>query len=1203
MFWVDFGGWIMFALIPVFLLHVISFISVYWSADIAAFMNYRKVGLDVASFVKVTPTSSHKGSKRIESIVRTEEEVYFIYQKRKYVWNAEKKQFEKVKYPTDLAYRDYLESRGLITKEVLEDSKRRYGRNVFDIPMPTFWDLYKEQALAPFFVFQVFCVALWCLDDYFYYSLFILFMLLIFEATTAKSRLNNVSIFRSMAIPETNLLVYRNKQWANMSSTELLPGDLAILRRTGDEQVVPCDMLILTGHCITNEAMLTGESTPQMKEPICSRSISDLDSGTLDINKDKLNIIFGGTKILQHSNPDNGSGNTIVDIASSLSQSKRSESEKSSTSAVADKSPLIVQDGCLCYVLRTGFQTGQGKLVRTILYSSERVTENNRESFLFIFILLLFALAASGYVLMEGLKDEARSRWKLMLNCTLIITSVVPPELPMQLSLAVTTSLLNLTREGVFCTEPFRIPYAGKVDYAAFDKTGTLTQEHLIMKGVALINDSLLSTLPLLESQYLSPGGVVSKTNGNGISIDSIASSSDAFIENAALDAVGYVRGDQLPDMTSFIMAGCHSLSVLDKEIIGDPIESAALKYAGWTLQSSEAARKQRSNIRIRHRFHFNSSLKRMSVIASVDANINLALVKGAPETLMDFLEVVPEHYMRCYKAFARRGARVIAMAYKNMPSLDAEGLRALKREEVESGLTFAGFLVFECPLKPDSKDVIQQLMDSSHETVMITGDAALTACEVSTRLKIVSKPILILETDKWVSVDESTVITYRSADSKELAKKWDFCIAGKALKSLLSDPSSSHHDTISLARVFARASPEDKTAILTLAKNMGKTTLMCGDGTNDVGALKQAHVGIALLVNSDDPRLKKLQHANPASMQAANGNQANSAAPSSTSPNIASSSNGASSSKPSGKSAAAAAIAAAAASSSNNSKKTASSLTPQKPAPKTFREALTQAQQALAEADEEGNKIVQLGDASIAAPFTSKGSSILPLLSILRQGRCTLVTTMQMFKILALNSLIYAYSLSVLYMDGIKYGDTQATIVALLSATCFLFISRSQPLTKLSKEKPVSKLFSLYMVISVIGQFAIHLASLMFIHQEASKLREGSKPDSESTFAPSIVNSAIFLLGASQQLSTFFVNYQGHPFMQSIRENRGFFVCLLITAAITVTSALQIVPEFNTSFDLVILPPQFAQTLVAVMGLDFLGAWVWEILAKVLLK
>lgn len=128
--------------------------------------------------------------------------------------------------------------------------------------------------------------------------------------------------------------------------------------------------------------MLSGESTPLLKESVELREGTD----RLDMNgADRNNVLFSGTKALQVEKAGEGG------LTSTLS------------SCALHRADIAAPDGgCLAVVLRTGFGTTQGQLVRTMIFSTERVSANTFEAFLFIGFLLIFAIAASAYVWIKG---------------------------------------------------------------------------------------------------------------------------------------------------------------------------------------------------------------------------------------------------------------------------------------------------------------------------------------------------------------------------------------------------------------------------------------------------------------------------------------------------------------------------------------------------------------------------------------------------------------------------------------------------------------------------------------------------------------------------------------------------------------------------------------------------------------------------------
>ena len=102
------------------------------------------------------------------------------------------------------------------------------GKNTFNIPIPAFGALFAEHATAPFFVFQIFCVALWCLDEYWYCILFtLLCMLVMFERTVVQQRARTLTELCSMLIEPYPMQCYR--KMSKVQTDELLPEDIVSL--------------------------------------------------------------------------------------------------------------------------------------------------------------------------------------------------------------------------------------------------------------------------------------------------------------------------------------------------------------------------------------------------------------------------------------------------------------------------------------------------------------------------------------------------------------------------------------------------------------------------------------------------------------------------------------------------------------------------------------------------------------------------------------------------------------------------------------------------------------------------------------------------------------------------------------------------------------------------------------------------------------
>uniref|UniRef100_A0A8D0AWJ0 Polyamine-transporting ATPase 13A3 n=1 Tax=Sander lucioperca TaxID=283035 RepID=A0A8D0AWJ0_SANLU len=556
---------------------------------------------------------------------------YFTFHSTKYYWNDGLQNFDVFTGLDDLQVSCstlHSEHSAGLTRNQQEYRRLFFGVNEIAVKVPSVFKLLIKEVLNPFYIFQLFSVILWSADEYYYYAVAILFMSVISIATSLYTIKKQYVMLHDMVATHSvvRVSVCRAKI-EEILSTDLVPGDVMVIPSNGT--IMPCDAVLVSGTCIVNESMLTGESVPVTKtnlpNPLPGESGEETDSA-YNTEEHKRHTLFCGTHVIQ--------------------------------------TRFYTGELVKAVVVRTGFSTAKGQLVRSILYPKPTDFKLYRDAYLFL--LCLVAVAGIGFVYSIVLSILN----KVILEVTKsldIITITVPPALPAAMTAGIVYAQRRLKHLGIFCISPQRINICGQINLVCFDKTGTLTEDGLDLWGVQ-------------RSQFVA------------------------------------------------CMATCHTLTKIEGQLSGDPLDLKMFEATGWV---SCSVSNQKHNvgqgstvgkvISIVRQFPFSSALQRMCVVARLLGEKRMdAYMKGAPEVVASLCkkETVPENFAEILEGYTKQGFRVIALAHRRLES---------KLTWHKANMEFLGLIIMQNKLKAETPAVLQDLHQASIRTVMVTGETMHT--------------------------------------------------------------------------------------------------------------------------------------------------------------------------------------------------------------------------------------------------------------------------------------------------------------------------------------------------------------------------------------------------------------------------------------------------------------------------------------------
>ncbi|KKZ63182.1 hypothetical protein EMCG_02478 [[Emmonsia] crescens] len=974
-----------------------------------------------------------------------------------------------------------------LTAEERDCREQVFGSNIIDIQQKSIPQIMIDEAFHPFYIFQVASLILWSMDAYYYYAACI-FLISVFSITTTTietrstmKRLKEISHF------ECDVRVLRSGFWRSILSQDLVPGDVYEVSDPSLTQV-PCDCLLLTGDCIVNESMLTvGESVPVAKTPATNEAFASLDISAPSVQPSVAkHSLFSGTRIIRARRPQDPKDDEAVALA---------------------------------MVIRTGFNTTKGALVRSMLFPKPSGFKFYRDSFRYISVMGI--IAAFGFIASFINFIRLGLPWHTIIVRALdLITIVVPPALPATLSIGTNFALSRLKKEKIFCISPQRVNVGGKLNVVCFDKTGTLTEDGLDVLGVRVIRQPDLRFSDLLpESSSILPH--------------------QSYERDPTVD---YHANRQI----LYTMATCHSLRMVDGELIGDPLDVKMFEFTGWSFEegshnttdmeverdyvSPSIARppadfapdynEHESNgkpfeLGVLRSFEFVSQLRRSSVIARQFGDPGAFIfVKGAPECMKDIClpQSLPPDFEDLLSFYTHRGFRVIACATKHIQKLSWMKVQKLHRSEAESDLEFTGFIIFENKLKPSSKGVITELNQAHIRNIMCTGDNILTGVSVARECGIIdaSSPCFVPRfvagnifdpnarlswentEDSDYLLDENTLSPIPTRGGTDLSvpyrdPKYSIAVSGDIFRWIVDYGSTEVLNKMLVrGQVFARMSPDEKHELVEKLQSLDYCCGFCGDGANDCGALKAADVGIS-----------------------------------------------------------------------------------------------------LSEAE-----------ASVAAPFTSRVFDISCVPKVIREGRAALVTSFCCFKFMSLYSAIQFTSVSFLYASASNLGDFQFLFIdLLLILPIAIFMGWIGPSSTLCRKAPTSNLVSRKVLVPLIGQIGICII-MQLIAFETVQFQEWYIPPrrkSNDTNVKNSQNTALFLLSCFEYIFSGPVLSVGRPFRQPMTSNVPFVVTIIVTFLFSTYMLFEPARWLFNFMQLTEMSTWFKVWIMALALVGFAIAWLGE--------